>query len=41
VIFVFVFDAVRAGDAPVVVREFPPTFTTTPSGLFTYTFLVW
>lgn len=34
------FAAVRAGNATVVLREFPPTISTTPSGTFTYTFQV-
>ena len=39
-IFVWDFAANRAGDATVVFREFPPTISTSPSGLFTYTFQV-
>jgi hypothetical protein len=32
------FTAVRAGMATIVLREFPPTISTTPAGTFTYTF---
>jgi hypothetical protein len=34
------FTAVRAGSATVVLREFPPTISATPSGTFIYTFNV-
>lgn len=34
------FLAARPGTATVVMREFPPTISTTPSGIFTYTFNV-
>lgn len=34
------FFAARAGVATIVMREFPPTISTTPSGIFTYTFNV-
>lgn len=34
------FFAASVGTATVVVREFPPTISTSPSGIFTYTFNV-
>lgn len=34
------FFAARAGTGTIVLREFPPTISDTPSGIFTYTFNV-
>lgn len=39
-IFQWHYTAARAGDATLVMREFPPTISTTPSGTFTYTFQI-
>ncbi len=34
------FSATRAGDATLVMREFPPTISGSPAGTFTYTFQI-
>ena len=39
-LFSWQFHAARAGEATLVMREFPPAISTTPRGTFTYTFQI-
>jgi len=39
-LFSWRFHAARAGEATLVMREFPPVISTTPRGTFTYTFQI-